>query len=195
MAATDIVLEEPVLGFLPVRHRSDRPDMTRLVSIDLLRGAVMVLMALDHTYFFFHSAHSAPEYIPQSSTALFFTRWITHFCAPAFFFLAGTGAFLSFAIGGHSISQFSRFLWIRGLWLLLLNFTVIGYAWTFLDSGICGHGVPPTRCLVAVWRSVDPSNSSRLRPWSPLHLCHVAWGLSPAVPRLQMAHELQTAAC
>ena len=132
MAATDIVLEEPVLGVPPVRHRSDRPDMTRLVSIDLLRGAVMVLMALDHAYFFFHPAHSAPEYMPQSSTALFFTRWITHFCAPAFFFLAGTGAFLSFSIWGHSISQVSRFLLIRGLWLLLLNFTVIGYAWTFL---------------------------------------------------------------
>jgi uncharacterized membrane protein len=134
MAATDIVLEEPVLGVLPVRHRSDRPDMTRLVSIDLLRGAVMVLMALDHTYFFFHPAHSVPEYMPQFSAALSFTRCITHFCAPTSFFLAGTGAFLSFAIGGYSISQVSRFLWIRGLWLLLLTFTVIGYGdviWAF----------------------------------------------------------------
>lgn len=104
--------------------------MTRLASVDLLRGLVMVLMALDHAHFFFRTANSVPEYLPGSSASLFFTRWITHFCAPAFFFLAGAGAFLSFAHGGQSISRVSKLLWTRGLWLLVLDFTVLGYAWT-----------------------------------------------------------------
>jgi len=95
-------------------------------------------MALDHSHFFFSSANSVPEYLPGSSVALFFTRWVTHFCAPAFFFLAGTGAFLSWAKGGKSISQVSRYLWTRGLWLILMSFTVVGFAWTSLFPYIHG---------------------------------------------------------
>lgn len=100
----------------------------------------MVLMALDHSHFFFAAANSVPEYLPESSVALFFTRWITHFCAPAFFFLAGTSAYMSVATGGQSLPKLSRFLWTRGIWLMVLGFTVIGYAWTSLLP-FCHGGV------------------------------------------------------
>lgn len=131
-AARTNVVDLPVL----VSSEEAEPSLwcatTRLSSIDLLRGAVMVLMVLDHAHFYFARANSVPEYLPESSPALFFTRWITHFCAPAFFFLAGTGAFLSLALGRKTLAQVSRFLWTRGLWLIFLSSTLIGYAWTFL---------------------------------------------------------------
>jgi uncharacterized membrane protein len=114
------------------RAESSASSVPRLVSIDVLRGLVMILMALDHSHFYFSSANSTPEYLPGSTPALFFTRWITHFCAPTFFFLAGASGFLSAALGGHSISEVSRFFWTRGLWLILLAFTVIAYASTGL---------------------------------------------------------------
>ncbi len=77
---------------------SPPPTAPRLDSIDALRGLVMVLMALDHTRDFFHfgAIHGHdPLHLHQTSPALFFTRWITHFCAPTFIFLAGLGAYLS----------------------------------------------------------------------------------------------------
>ena len=65
----------------------------RIVSLDIMRGLVMVIMALDHTRDFFTNLRFEPELLSRTYYALFFTRWITHFCAPLFFFLAGTGAF------------------------------------------------------------------------------------------------------
>jgi len=138
MAATETVAGQSDWVWPQEVPRIDHPAASRVVSVDLLRGAVMILMALDHSHFFFCDANSVPEYLPGSSVALFFTRWITHFCAPAFFFLAGTGAFLSFAQGGKPLSEVSRFLWTRGLWLIAMSFTVIGFAWTSLFPFVHG---------------------------------------------------------
>ena len=103
----------------------------RIQSIDLLRGLVMIIMALDHVRDYFHadSLRFEPEDLFQTSPILFFTRWITHFCAPTFVFLAGTSAFLS---GQRKTKKgLSIFLLKRGLWLLFLEVTVVSFAWSF----------------------------------------------------------------
>lgn len=98
----------------------------RVNAVDLLRGVVMVIMLLDHTREFVHREvlNFDPSDLSKTNTLLFFTRWITHFCAPVFVFLAGTGAFLQGA-RGKSKAELSRFLVTRGLWLILLEVTVI----------------------------------------------------------------------
>src|SRR3954464_3429317 len=103
----------------------------RLVSVDVLRGLVMVIMALDHTRDFMTYLRFAPEDMAHTYGALFFTRFITHFCAPVFALLAGAGAFLS-TNQGKAIQQVSRFFFTRGLWLVVLELTVIDYAWGFV---------------------------------------------------------------
>lgn len=104
---------------------------TRIVSVDFMRGLAMVVMGIDHTRDFLTNVPFQPENIAHTYPALFFTRWITHFCAPLFFFLAGTGAYL-LRRKTNSVSTVSRFLWTRGLWLVFLEFTIIEYAWTFV---------------------------------------------------------------
>src|SRR3954447_9409418 len=105
----------------------------RLQSVDLLRGIIMVIMALDHVRDYMSWRTIPPEILEtHNSFALFFTRWITHFCAPVFFFLAGTGA--SLMLGRRSRGEVSRFLWTRGLWLILLECSVISFAWTFIPT-------------------------------------------------------------
>jgi len=91
---------------------------------------VMILMALDHTRDFFSNLRFQPEDLSQATPFLFFTRWITHFCAPTFFLLAGVGASLAMS-RGKSTRQISRFLLTRGLWLVVLELTVIHFAWQF----------------------------------------------------------------
>ena len=103
----------------------------RVQSIDLLKGLVMVIMALDHVRDYFH--YSAFMFDPteptQTTLPIFFTRFITHFCAPAFSFLAGLSAFM---IGKRkSPSELSRFLLKRGLWLVFVEIIIINFAWKF----------------------------------------------------------------
>ena len=93
----------------------------RVASIDLIRGAVMVLMAIDHVRVYSGLPAGGP------TAGIFFTRWITHFVAPAFIFLAGTSAFFY----GRKHADLSRFLLIRGIWLIFLELTVIRVGWTF----------------------------------------------------------------
>src|SRR3954468_18554804 len=109
----------------------------RLVSVDVLRGIVMVIMALDHARDFLTYVRTSPEDMAHSYSALFFTRFLTHYCAPVFAFLAGTGAFLS-TRRGKSLPQLSRFFLSRGLWLVLLEFTVVDFAWGFVPWAHAG---------------------------------------------------------
>ena len=103
----------------------------RITSIDLLRGLVMIIMALDHVRDYFHEGAFVydPLDLSKTSTTLFFTRWITHFCAPVFMFLAGTAAFISGQ--KKSKKELSLFLLTRGLWLIFLELTLIGLEWNF----------------------------------------------------------------
>jgi uncharacterized membrane protein len=104
----------------------------RLESVDVVRGVIMILMALDHTRDFFGTSGINPTDPATTTIPLFFTRWITHFCAPTFFLLTGTGAFL--AKRRRSTSELSRFLFTRGLWLIFLELTVtrcLGWQFNF----------------------------------------------------------------
>ena len=103
----------------------------RIGSIDLLRGAVMIIMALDHVRDYFHAGAFLydPADLSQTTVFLFFTRWITHFCAPIFVLLAGCSAYLS---GQRKTKpELASFLVKRGLWLILLELTLINFAWAF----------------------------------------------------------------
>ena len=105
---------------------SDETLKQRIYSIDLLRGIVMMIMLLDHVREFVHAgALTSDPTDPATTTgALFFTRWITHFCAPIFVFLSGLSIYLQ-RMNGKTNAELSRFLWTRGLWLIFLEFTVI----------------------------------------------------------------------
>lgn len=95
--------------------------VSRIASIDLIRGAVMILMAIDHVRVYSGLPAGGP------TPGIFFTRWVTHFCAPAFLFLAGTSAFFY----GRTHRDLSRFLLTRGAWLVFLELTFLRVAWTF----------------------------------------------------------------
>ena len=94
----------------------------RIESVDIVRGLVMILMALDHVRDFLSGAGN-PTDLATTTVPLFFTRWITHFCAPVFFLLTGTGAYL--ALRRRSKRQLSYFLFTRGLWLIFLELVLM----------------------------------------------------------------------
>ncbi|MBA2271277.1 MAG: DUF1624 domain-containing protein [Chthoniobacterales bacterium] len=124
---------------IPVERTKAR---LRLDSIDVLRGLVMAIMAIDHVRDFL--SHDLMYFDPTDLTkthgTLFLTRWITHFCASVFCFLAGTGAFLSFS-RGKTKGELSNFLLTRGLWLVLLEVTVVQFGWLFHFEAPRGAGV------------------------------------------------------
>lgn len=101
----------------------------RIDSIDLVRGIVMVIMALDHSHDYFGSLTATPTNLAATTVALFLTRWVTHICAPTFFFLTGTSAFLT--LKRMSKQALARFLVTRGLWLIVLEITVMRFALQF----------------------------------------------------------------
>jgi uncharacterized membrane protein len=101
----------------------------RIESIDLVRGLIIIVMALDHTRDFFGDLAADPTALAATTQGLFFTRWITHFCAPAFFLLTGTGAFLSLA--RLSKPELARYLVSRGIWLIFLELVVMRFALQF----------------------------------------------------------------
>ncbi|WP_276483191.1 DUF1624 domain-containing protein [Paraflavitalea pollutisoli] len=118
--------------------------IARIESIDLLRGLIMIIMALDHVRDYFHADAlvNDPTDLATTTPALFFTRWITHYCAPLFMLLSGVSARIS---GERKTKkELTRFLLTRGLWLILLELTVVHWAWYF---NILGKGVD----LTVIW--------------------------------------------
>jgi uncharacterized membrane protein len=108
---------------LPVRR-------VRLEAVDLLRGLLMLFMALDHTRDYFTNIQINPTDPTQSWPMLFATRWITHLCAPGFMALCGTSIFLQ-KQRGKTVNEVSRLLATRGLWVLLIDLTLISFGWSF----------------------------------------------------------------
>lgn len=128
MTITSAAVEPP--GDQARTNASSVAGHLRLSAVDHLRGLVMVLMVLDHSREFFMNYGVDPTDMSRTNFLLFFTRWITHFCAPVFVFLAGTGAFLAHA-RGKSRSELAVFLATRGLWLMVLELTLVKLGWFF----------------------------------------------------------------
>lgn len=122
----------------------------RMSSLDILRGLVIVVMALDHVRDFVMSAAvQDPTADPAASPLLFATRWITHFCAPTFVFLAGTSAGLM--ASRRSPAELASFLLTRGLWLLVLEVLVISITWSFAPTGVAEFGGQTYIALQVIW--------------------------------------------
>ncbi len=121
-----------VLGQSDTAHTaSTAPSMSRrIASIDIARGLIMALMALDHVRMYFSNAQFDPVAVGETDPAYFFTRWVTHLCAPGFFFLAGLSVHLAENRGQNGVTS-SSLLFARGVWLILLELTIIGFAWSF----------------------------------------------------------------
>lgn len=114
---------------------------SRIESIDIVRGLAMVFMALDHVRDYVSNAHFNPQNLERATAALFATRWVTHFCAPAFFLLAGVGMGISHSRGAPT-RKVSWFLFSRGIWLIVLDLVITPVLWQF--------GWPPIPALAIV---------------------------------------------
>jgi len=129
---------------LPLIQQAPAAKAGRLWSLDVLRGAAIVLMALDHVRLFWAGTPFSPTDLSLTTTGWFFTRWITHFCAPIFIFLAGTSACLYYRKAG--LKQLRRFLFRRGLWLLFIELAAISPSILFAWPGKAGFLV-----LQVIW--------------------------------------------
>lgn len=114
----------------PLQPQSLNTSTSRIRSIDILRGAVMVIMALDHARDFWSPATFRPEDVTQASVLLFFTRWVTHFCAPTFVFLSGISIYLQ-SRRINNLRATSAYLLKRGLWFILVEIFVITFLTQF----------------------------------------------------------------
>jgi uncharacterized membrane protein len=122
----------------------------RMSSLDMLRGLVIVVMALDHVRdFFMVAAVQDPTADPTIGPLLFVTRWITHFCAPTFVFLAGTSAGLM--ASRKTPAELASFLLTRGLWLIVLEILVVSMAWSFAPTGVDGWGGRTYVAFQVIW--------------------------------------------
>jgi uncharacterized membrane protein len=183
-----------------------QPARARIESVDVLRGVIMIVMALDHVREFFGAAGVNPTDVAHTTVMLFFTRWITHFCAPVFFLLTGTGAFLS--LRRKSTAELSRFLWTRGLWLIFLELVVtrcLGWqfnfdyrltllfvlwalGWSMIALAALVH--LPARVvtaigviMIATHNLLDGVSASSFGVWAPLWSILHAPGVIVATPR------------
>jgi uncharacterized membrane protein len=132
---------------VPLPDRPARPGpvrtATRRPEVDAVRGLVMIVMALDHVRDFLGNAHFDATDLAQTTTATFATRWITHFCAPTFFLLAGISAYLSIRSGRRTVGAAARFLVVRGLALVVLEQTALRclgwyfhFDYHFMNAGV-----------------------------------------------------------
>lgn len=117
----------------------------RIQSIDILRGIIIIIMALDHVRDYYSPYPFAPEDLNKTFPLLFFTRWITHFCAPNFIFFAGAAAFL-YGVKVNNRRQLSRFLLTRGVWLMLVELIIMNMSFTFRLPGQIG-----VLFLIVIW--------------------------------------------
>jgi len=191
----------PVLPDAPIGTTAAPASRMRIEAVDLLRGLIMILMALDHTRDYFGDLAANPTNLETTTIPLFLTRWVTHICAPVFFLLTGTGASLALAKRGRA--GLSRFLFTRGLWLILLEFTVVRFLWQFnLDyqltvltvfwalgwamivlAGLVHLPVWATTAIgavmIAAHNLLDPIQASAFGAfapvWSALHAPNVLW--------------------
>ena len=121
----------------------DSAALPRRRAVDAVRGLVMVVMALDHVRDFLGNAHSDATDLGQTTVSLFLSRWITHFCAPTFFLLAGVSAYLSIQSGRRTVRQAARFLVVRGVALVVVEQTVLRclgwyfhFDYHFMNAGV-----------------------------------------------------------
>lgn len=118
-------------------NKANTMTSNRLEAIDLMRGFVMIVMALDHTRIYWGLTPYDPTDLTQASPELFLTRWVTHLCAPVFVFLTGLSAYL-YGKKVASKKALSRYLLSRGLWLIFLEVTLVNFSWTFQIGGPIG---------------------------------------------------------
>jgi len=134
----------------PVTHNAADHRAYRLSSIDMLRGLVIVIMAIDHVRdYFMIAAEQDPMANPNIAAGLFATRWITHFCAPVFVLLAGTSAGLM--VARRSPADLARFLFTRGVWLIFVECCVVSTSSTFAPGGIPELGGLVVVVMQVIW--------------------------------------------
>ena len=149
MAAANPAVASPTILDLPSLDLASSRAY-RHAAIDLLRGLVIVVMAVDHVRDYFLAGTSVdPMADPNVSAGLFAVRWITHFCAPVFVLLAGTSAGLM--AGRKSRRELARFLFTRGVWLIAVEIFVVSTAWSFAPRGIAQAGGLTWTSMQVIW--------------------------------------------